>query len=367
MIGPAKSYCTAIDEALKAAYLEEQSKKSFYPLRPSSAGYCARKLAYELNAYKGNEEKFIEDRKASVIRLLSLGHSIEWHVIKYMDKMADYKVKYKQQAVSMFKLDSGQLIEGSLDGVLWSDQYRAVMDVKSVGTGWSKGYKSRWDEMLAKYDGMTTMKKFDENAYYIEDVMAWLDEVGEDTLVTNVFQLNLYACTDFLKERNIDHAVLMRYCKNDSRHHEVRFKPSDELVELVRQKFNIIDEATSRNKPDDVPREYALGSYSCAYCPYQERCWGEGTRADKEYYKTQGPKYWAKRLSDLNDPKLTALFDQYLTLEKTQSDLSVVEGKILTALSNKQIRKVKLDKGDVFEVKQYKSPKPRLSLQRGKE
>lgn len=367
MIGPSKSYCSLVDEQLLEQYLKEQEGDAYYPLRPSSAGYCARKLAHQLNAYMGHEPKVVEDRKASVIRLLNLGHSIEYHVLKYMENMPGFKLRFKQQVVSLFKLPSGRLIEGSMDAVLWSEEHKAVMDVKSVGNGWSKAYATRWDEMLAKYDSLPTMKKFDEGAYYIEDVMAWLDEVGEDALVANVFQLNLYACSDFLRERGVNHAVLMRYCKNDSKHHEIRFKPSMELFKLVEEKFAVIENAVMKKRPEEVPKEYALGSMACGFCPYQERCHGDAD-AKRAYFKTLGPKRWAKRVNEIHGgEKLAQMLNELKAAELKQAAKERLEKEIIVELDNLGVSKVKLETGEVYEIKQYKSPKPYAALVRSKE
>lgn len=356
--GPARSYCGLLDDALAARDAAPQETK-YYPLRPSSAGYCSRKLAYSLAAYRGTIPDMPDPRRPNIMRLLDLGHSIEYHALNVFKKyLPDLEQRFKQQVVDMFRLDSGRLIEGSVDVAFVT--HKALVDVKSVGPRWSKGYKSTWDEMLAKYEGMSTVIKFDENAFYVHDVKAFFEEVGEDALVANITQLNLYLCTEFMKARGLDHGVIYRYNKADSRHMEVRFSPSLELYEDIRKKFNLIDQAPT---PADVPRGALLGSMACAYCPWATQCWPEIAETKKEFYKTLPKKKWADR----TPAALQGMFDSLDVTTPSQKEADRLTTAILQYMTEEKLGKVKLADGRVFEAKYLASPKPHYELRLTKE
>lgn len=365
--GPKKSYVDLLDETLLANQKKEQEGKGYYPLRPSASGYCSRKLAYELAAFEGKGEKIHEDRKPNVIRLLGLGHQIEYGALKELALIPGMSIKFKQQVVSMFKLPSGRIIEGSTDAVMWSEESRGLLDVKSVGNRWSAGFQSRWDEMMHHYDTLTTMVKFGHNSWWVEDPIAFFEEVGEDSLVANITQVNLYACSPFMQERGIDHGSIFRYEKASSQISEVRFKPSMELFNRVKRRFGDIEKAVAKGDPELVKRDFGLGSQACAYCPYRSKC-HPSANATKEHYKTMPKKNWAERLENLEGaPLLEKLFNDYLTQEKVVKDHEITKAAILKELADHEIRKVKLQDGQVFEVKTLQSPKPHNQLRRGKE
>lgn len=375
MKGPQKSYCDMVDEALLAKQeAEQKSGDTYFPLRPSSAGYCGRKLAYELAANEKIIEKRYETRKPSIIRLLSLGHGIEYHVLRYLDSIPGYKVKFKQQVVSLFNLPSGRLIEGSVDAVMWPSDPTltpGLLDVKSVGDRWAQAYQSAWDQMKAKYERMQTVERFGEDAFYVKDPIAFLNDVGEDALVANIMQINLYGCSSFMKERKVDHGIVMRYNKNSSKHMEVRFDLSDDLYEYVKEKFCAIETSVMEKRdPALVDRDFALGSQACAFCPYADMCW-EGANTKKPYYNTLPKKRWATRIGELGDDKVAAelkeMFDKVMQAESVIDQAKAVEGKILTRMANLRIQRIKLDENNVFEAKELKSPKPHFELRRTKE
>ena len=354
-----------LDEALTKKDAEEQAAPSkYFPLRPSAAGYCAKKLSYQLAAYRGTGPHMPDPRKPNIKRLLDLGHNIEYHALKiFKDALPEMKQRFKQQVVDMFRLDSGILIEGSTD-VAFIDQ-KALVDVKSVGPRWSKGYKSTWDEMLAKYEDMATVIKFDENAFYVHDIKAFFAEVGEDALVANITQLNLDLCTEFMRARGLDHGVIYRYNKADSRHMEIRFAPSMELFEDIRVKFNHIDKACSAGGPgpDAVPRGAMLGSMACAFCPYAAQCWPEVADSRKEWFKTMPKKQWATDAGS----ELGQLFTELGTHKAAETETERLTAAILSVMVGKEMKKIKLDDGRVYEAKYLASPKPHYELRLTKE
>ena len=100
---------SALDDEAK-----EVTTRTYNPMRPSSAGKCARALSFELQEYKGLAPVTLEERDGKVHRLLDLGHWLESHMIKFMyklNKAYDLMVKYKQQVVTTMTLDDGTIIE----------------------------------------------------------------------------------------------------------------------------------------------------------------------------------------------------------------------------------------------------------------
>lgn len=312
------------------------------------------------NGYAPGEK---EIKPPNIVRLLGLGHSIEYHALKFLETLPGYSIKFKQQVVDIFKLDrDGRIIEGSTDAVLISDQYKCLLDVKSYGDRFHNWRESKWKAAIDKYDRMESMKRFDDNGWYIEDVMAFMDEIGEDALVANITQINLYLCSDFMKARGIDHGVVYRYNKNDSHHMEIRFKPSQALFDQVRAKFNLIDQSVHEKKPENVPKDFALGSQACSFCPYAKRCWPE-IDAKKEYFKTFPKKTWPDNVKYL-DKDLRELLKKYHANIYTLDDNKILEQNIIKGLLANETRKVQLEDGQVYELVFLKSPKPHYELRR---
>jgi hypothetical protein len=358
--GPNKSYCTLIDEEIIRKDLESRNKTPYYPLRPSASGYCGRKLAYDLMGYHGYEPKVYEDKKPSVIRLLNLGHGIEYHALKFIEQIPGFHVRFKQQVVEMFRLDrDGTIIEGSTDAVLWSPEHKALLDVKSVGDRFDSAFSTKWNRFMDKYDSMESMKRFDENAWYIEDLPAFLIEIGDDALVANVYQINLYLCTEFMRTRGLDHGVVYRYNKNNSTHMEIRFKPSMELFDVVRKKYNLIDQAVHDKDPERVPKDFVLGSQSCNFCVYKSRCWGTQTAEFKSF------KQKADNINSIPDSEnMKLLFSKFSAMESTTESKKSLEMDILRHMVNNNIQKIKLDNGVIYKVFYLKTPKPHYELRR---
>lgn len=367
MIGPKESFCDLIDAALLKEYSDKE--ETSYPLRPSASGYCQRKLAYKVAEYHGYRPQVKEDRKANVVRLLSLGHHIEAHAIEYIERLPGWVVGHKQQSVNLFKLPSGRWISGSIDFTLTSSdgKHKGIADCKSVGDRWSSSYSTKWEERSAMYDRMNSLQKFGDNAWYADDLDAFLGEIGEDPLYANTIQVNAYLHSSWAKELEFQFGVIYRYHKNSSKHQEIRFRPSAKVFEKLKTKYALIEAAGAANEPEAIKKEYPLGSEACSYCPYKSECWPEAN-ATREYWKTQPKKNWAVRLEEAPSyNELLKLFSEREGLEKNLRDMTTIDQKILLLLDNDGLFKVKLDTGDVFEVVQLKSPRPRLELRRGKE
>ncbi len=380
-LGPQESYCDMIDAAMLA---EEAAKTTkFYPLRPSAAGYCSRRLAYDLMTFNGYGDYGKEIKKPEVLRLLNLGHSIEYSALRNMQKLPGFELKYQQQVTTMFRLDptapgeQGKLIEGSMDVVMWSEEHKGLLDVKSVKDGFSSYFSTRWDENCDKYTNMKSLQPFGEpnakgqyRAFYADDLDALISELNGDFLCDNLYQLNLYACSSFLVERGISHGVVYRYGKNDSRHMEIRFRPSQAVYQKTFEKFNSINQAVARRDPESVPKDSFLGSFRCSFCPHSKSCWGADSDATKAWFATFPAKEWPVRLNEISNTgardSLGLLFQSYQTEVAHGPEAEKLEEQILKIMTENEINKIQLDNKLVYEVKYLKSPKPHFELRRGK-
>lgn len=371
VLGPEMGYTDLLDHEIMEK-IKRDAEIVRHPLRPSSAGYCARRLAYELSESLGHAKYEKELMNPTTYRLLNFGHSVEFSALQNLRMLPGFQMRYKQQVVTCFKLEDmadgtkAPLIEGSTDVVLWSEKYKCVLDVKSQKDGWSSFHKTRWDEGLEKYNNMKSLVRIGESAWYADDVLALLKEINGDFLADNIYQLNLYACSEFLRERGIDHAVIYKYGKNDSRHYEIRFRPSMELYRQVESKFNNIFKMVHSREPEKVPKESFLGSARCAFCPFKKQCWNED--ALKAWYRTLPRKEWPDHIDSLGEAsaELRTMFAQWGSALKADHEKEILENQILRLLVENKVQKIKLDSGDIYEVKYYKSPREHFELKRSK-
>lgn len=353
VMGPSVGYIDLLDFHLENKLKKEaEGPRRFNPLRPSSAGKCTKELAYELAEFKGAASYEKEGMKADTHRLLNLGHSIEWNILKMFEDVEMFETRYRQQIVSFFKLDTGKWIEGSIDAVFWSDTHKAVIDIKSKGNKYSGWSRTQWDEHTEKYSNMKSVYKMTDRCFWIDDLEAFLEEVNDPFLASNFYQLNLYANTDFLVERGVDHASIIQYAKDTSRLRELRFRPSVAVYEQIRNKFT---RANGALRPEDIPRDYALGSIKCAFCSYNKHCWPEAN-ALKEYFATWPKKKWPTNTSELGliGDQLEVLFEKYTDVEDSIKELDRVEKLITLVMNENQIQKVRLNDDRVYEMKALK-------------
>jgi hypothetical protein len=384
ILGPELGYTTILNHRT-VEHLQKQRDegKEFNknPLRPSAAGNCSRELAYQLMEFHKHAFYEKELNTAEVHRLLNLGHSIEWHVIKQFEYlMGDlFQTRYKQQVLSFAHLTSTsqpegepaltQWIEGSLDLILWSEKHRCIADVKSKKDKYSSYRDSQWTEFSNKLSRLTTVVEISEGAYYVDDLKAFLKEVNDPFLASNFYQLNLYACNPFIKERGIDHGAIFQYNKNDSRLREIRFKPSQELHDEVIAKYQTVLNAIAVKQPELAPQDHSLGSMKCAFCNYKKECWGEKSALKAWFKEAFAPKQWPTNFDVLSEgaqeAALTA-YKVYLSAGEAQQIKDQAEKELCAVLASEQVRKIRMPDDEVYEVKLLKTPFEHLALRRGK-
>lgn len=343
LLGPDAGYIDLLDKQLeKQAAIEHAGRKM--PLRPSSAGSCSRSLGYELAAYRGLITSEPEERSGDVHRLLNLGHFIEDHLIKQLEMVPGLSVRYKQQVVSFFQLTDGQWIEGSIDLVLWSDTFKAVADVKSKKQKFSSYNHSDWDNWNEALECMESVDRVNERVFWINDLQAFLLELRDSSLASNFYQLNMYANSQFIKERGIDHGVVLQYGKNDSQLRELRFRPSKSVYEQVKAKYLAVDKAVTDGTYTQLPCETSHASGRCFKC--------EALGLTDVSVIQERMNSW----SDLNEAAIAPrdiekLFARYSAAVLHSVKAAAIEGQITAMLEREKLRKVKLQNGQVWELK----------------
>lgn len=381
--GPDVSLATIIDTFTEEKSRSKIGEKWGIPLRPSSAGKCARALAYELTEFRDLAKYEPEEIDAKTTRIFSLGHDMErnlfYHAREAFKQSGDLiKLKYQQQIMSFFKLPlTGEMIQGSIDGAFEHKSWLAVVDAKSKKDGWSNHYKSRWEEHDEGLLRSEWVKPIDAKGVYIENLEAFLSDyrVKDPFFCDNIYQLNFYYWSEcgFLRHRGSEFCSLLYYNKNDCSIKEVRFKPCEKSAEYVKQKFLAVHQAVDGDKnPELVGREYTLGSARCAFCRFSKSCWGkEQAVVRKDYFKTLPFKKWPKRLKEVPyQADLQELFTEYLAATTSSEKMDILEPKIIHLLNEAKCNKVELPTGEVFEVKHLKSGGirngPRQVLRRSK-
>lgn len=375
LLGPPVSYIDILDDQIMEQQkkdliaLKEGKSKFGNPLRPSAAGECERALAYKLMEHTGQAFYDKELMQPSVVRLLSLGHSVEYSIINFLKQCELFQVKYMQQTLGFFNIESTNekiqhYIEGSNDLCIISKQHgwNCVVDVKSKGDKFSATRKSKWDEEDEKFSNMKTLQVIGKSAYWAEDLEAFLEELNDPFFAANFLQLNLYANASFMKERNIDHGVILQYCKNDSRLREVRFKPSEKLYKEVEVKFKAAAAAVTAGTPEQAKQTFLPGSMKCSFCDFAKIC-RPNVDTKKAFFNTLPDKYFPKNFNKIDDEQLKQYLIEYDSIYNTEKIKEDLEQKIAKRMLDSKTYKVKLDNGNVYEVKTFKTT---TSVKRGK-
>lgn len=377
ILGPEVGYTDLLNYATTEKQLKfQQDQKEGkavkrMPLRPSSAGACERELAFQLMEFTDKAFYDKEPMTPETVRLLSLGHTIENNFLwQFKDAAEFFQIKYTQQTLGFFTIESedprlSAFIEGSNDGcfVGVNHKWKCVFDIKSKKTKFSQSYKDSWEELDGKLENMESVQKFGDTAYWVEDLEAFLKELNDPFFAANFLQLNLYCNSSFMKERGFDHGSIIQYEKNASRIREVRFKPSEKLYEQVKDKFQSAAKAAEKGDPLLAKRTFNLGNIKCAFCDYKSVCWDKEMDVQKEYFKTLPKKYWPTDISKVKDTEAVALLNEYDNVYNAESNKKAVEEELAKYMYENKLYKVKLENGNVYELKTYKKS---MSVKKGK-
>lgn len=353
-------HLTEKSKAEQALLKESGSTKN--TLRPSSAGKCTRELAFELMESSG--QKYYEKQPLSpeTQLIFSLGHAVENNILWEFKKVEMIKVSYQQQSLLFFPITAtnpriNTFIEGSVDALFVMDKqgYKCLIDIKSKKVKWSNAFKDNWIEFDERLRQMETVTSITDAAYWIEDVEAFLDEVNDPFLAANFWQLNLYACSEFMIHKGVDCAALIYYDKNSSRLRELRFKPSQNLYERVRAKFQLAADAADAGDPLRAPTDFSLGSMKCAFCSFSKECWGPETDALKKFFKNLPAKSWPKDMTDFPEEFQADLVAYHEGLPVLDAQ-DLLKEKIMKFMIQNKIYKVQLERqGPVYELKVFKN------------
>lgn len=354
-----------IVDLLDHALIEDNEKafggiRKYNPIRPSSAGKCERAMAYEFAEYHHAMPATQEDRAANVIRLLNIGVPIERAIIGHMYKLKepfDIHVKYKDQKVTVAKLKDGTLVEGEIDWAIESKKFnmKMLLDAKTTKEKFSNHMATNWEEILDKWSKSKYTKKVSENCYLVTDTYKFVKELKDDFKTDNILQLNMYLGSHFFQERGYAYGSLQYYRKNTSLMHELRFKFCPKLQAEVTAKYQSAYD-NGQGSPDKANKTFWFGSIRCAFCPYKDRCWDASTDPRYAYFQTLPRKYWPKDTDKIKGGKeIEKLFKKYEMCITKSSEASKIELEIAKDLYEKKIGKVKLQNGNVYEVKLLKT------------
>lgn len=376
--GPDVSFVDMLDLRLYDRSIEEDKDvKKFFPLRPSSSGDCTRVLAYRLAEYLGTLEPVAkEPKEGNVMRLLSFGHALEPDVIKHFKQNCGdlFKVRYEQQAVSAFRVNDStgtfpelknRLIEGSMDFAFWSDEYRAIIDLKSKKVKFSKWFSDNWSEIDELIEGSKVAEPIGTGGtgWWITNIRKFIKylHVKDPFFAKNFHQLNLYGCSDFAKSRAIDFCSILQYDKNASRMREIRFKPSDALLRRTKQKFQAAVDAVTKEGEFDkyAKRDFAYGSIVCAFCSHKDECWREEEQDAKQaFFDTLSPynKNWPKDVGRLSNKdaaaKLESLYQTYMAAEEARNEGIQAEREIISIMKELRIWKIRFSDKRIYKRKE---------------
>ena len=348
--------------------LSKGADSAYNPLRPSSAGKCTRELAYALSEYTHQTYTKKDIREPEVVRLLNFGHYIEE---SFKDQFKTYSkdffdIKFEQQGVYGFEVKSEEydelnhLVQGSIDWCFWSKEHRGLIDAKSKKDKFHRFFRTDWDATTDKLTNMQTTELIGDStdAYWIEDIDAFIKELRDPFFESNFWQLNFYANTDWAKKMKIDHAAILQYNKNDSRIREIRFKPNKKLYDKTYAKFQSATDAASKGNPKLAKRDFKLSSIKCAFCPYSKDCWKQDAKA--AFFETFPAKKWPKDVSKLNKKiadKLESELERYLDLNALNKDLADSEATIVGLMLDNNMNKVKFKNGHIYMLKYLKTKK----------
>lgn len=376
-LGPTKPYVDLIDEVIEK---RQSAAESRFPLSPSQAGQCSRKLAYDLADYLGLGEYPRGPIAPHVARLFKLGHTIERHSMDYFYGLKEVvpgtEVKYVQAPLIICALPAvgkqpARLVEGSNDLAVrvGPEGSLGIGDVKSKKDKFAQGFKSDWDKTEEDLDGMKTLVRIPSSregsaAWWADDLPAFLKELGDFFFEQNFVQLNTYGCSEFMQRVGVDHGFIYRYNKNDSRHMEVRFRLAPRLAKKVCEKFQDVWVTTIKHGPEKVKQDHVLGSIACAFCDHKERCWGDqdALRAffRENYPRTEFPKDLTRMTAGDKVEEMITRLDK---LQAVAAKAGRVEQRVAQLIVDSGERKVRTSDGRVLEVRELKNPR-RLVVRR---
>lgn len=215
----------------KRQFMTEDEAVSKGNLRLSSAGRCARQVAY---AYHGFEKKGKEiDARAKLV--FWTGDLVELTVVN-LAKLSGANLTATGFNQLQIKLPvNGTFISGHPDGVLFEDKQQYLLEVKSMSSyGFEKFLKGDIDEA------------------YLAQVNAYMECLG------------------------LNKCVFIGLNKESGVLHEIVLDKNTEIVEKVRKNLLSVIHSTPESLPEQ-PKEYGpddkgFYQWQCLYCAYWGHC-----------------------------------------------------------------------------------------------
>jgi hypothetical protein len=222
-----------IQEAAKIFAMNTQSKGNSFPLRPSSALKSDRDLYYGLVNYFKPGTIPVDPVEGRNAMLLSLGHAIETHFVEHIGRA--FAVGNRNMRVTY-----GQV-------------------TMPDGTQYNLG---------GEFDFTITSTKTGETVIADSKSSAAFPFKGDLPKDDHIAQINLYLHSDWARERGINKAWIMYYCKNDSDIRIFEFAYNKEAAEAVIARFQAV--LDSYKKGELPKRVHVLGSdWQAAYSSYR--------------------------------------------------------------------------------------------------
>lgn len=204
--------------------IAHRQEGDYNPFRLSSAGKCARQMAYGLHY-----PHLLPPVDHNLAARLALGHLIHGYLQAKLSEA--YGERFHSVEAPVY-LDTGEVqVPGHIDGIVEEEDGPVIVDIKTA---------SRWSAKR--------MLEGEIPYAYVAQVNAYMEAVG------------------------IDRGALLVYVKDTSDLFSVGLERDPEVVEKVKWRFNAVLNSTPESLP---PREREKGSWECEGCPFRLMCWGE--------------------------------------------------------------------------------------------
>lgn len=346
-----------------------------FPLSPSQIGKCALALARNVSHYvgRGNYPRNRSTYEPQRQRVFARGHVLEEAMVDDIDKYTPFKLGERQTRLKLFEIGkdpaTGEIryCEGNIDGLAVHEEngVKILIDFKSKGAKYAKGFTDTIQQFFQELRQTGLVQEIYENSFYITDVSKLFDILSlDDFFVDYLLQLNGYAFGMREAGTKVDFVSLFYENKNTSAYYEIRWVPSQKLLDYSQKKYQFIWDAVNTYKikndgHDDerlmaaIPKEFALGSTRCFLCEYKSMCYPETLKPGKS-----DPRSFVQ-LDPTLDKAVSTAFSDNLIAEKAKES-------VLVEMERQKASHVKLSNGMVFERRFYKSPKEHFELKQVK-
>lgn len=226
------------------------AKNRRFPLSPSAALSCGRKLVYDLQDFFNPTEANVQPINIRQQRVFRWGHIIEEFEINQINQLQGFQVTHQQEKFDIAKLH-GFSVVGSIDGIVWHLPTRTpyLTDMKSI------------------------------NSYGFKEV----EKTGFPK-IGNFAQVNMYLCSpgynalmDELKVPKEKRKGMIFYSNKDNQSFDmIEFEPDYDIFKATIDRFEKVYNAFKNEQIP--PRDFVKTKFfPCGgYCPHASKCMGDG-------------------------------------------------------------------------------------------